>query len=75
MEVGVGLPAGVPGTPGDLVLADGSGVVFLAAEKAQEVIENAEMIAAREAKMKEAVMSGDRVSEVMGRDYETMLTR
>src|SRR6266545_4099181 len=62
-------------SPGDLVLADGSGVVFLAAEKAQEVIENAEMIAAREAKMKEAVMSGDRVSEVMGRDYETMLTR
>ena len=62
-------------SPGDLVLADGSGVVFLAAEKAQEVIENAEMIAAREAKMKEAVMVGDRVSEVMGRDYETMLTR
>ena len=62
-------------SPGDLVLADGSGVVFLNAEKAQEVIENAEMIAAREAKMKEAVMVGDRVSEVMGRDYETMLTR
>jgi regulator of RNase E activity RraA len=61
--------------PGDLVLADGSGVVFLAAEKAQEVIENAEMIAAREAKMKAAVLAGDRVSEVMGRDYETMLTR
>jgi 4-hydroxy-4-methyl-2-oxoglutarate aldolase len=62
-------------TPGDLVLADGSGVVFLASDKAQEIIESAEMIAAREAKMKEAVMAGDRVSEVMGRDYETMLTR
>ena len=61
--------------PGDLVLADGSGVVFVAAGQAQEVIEGAEMIAAREAKMKEAVMAGDRVSEVMGRDYETMLTR
>jgi regulator of RNase E activity RraA len=61
--------------PGDLVLADGSGVVFLAADKAQEVIENAEMIAGREALMKEAVMRGDRVSEVMGRDYEQMLTR
>ena len=31
------------------------------------------MIAGREAKMKEAVMAGDPVSEVMGRDYETML--
>jgi regulator of RNase E activity RraA len=61
--------------PGDLVLADGSGVCFLAADKAQEVIENAEMIAGREALMKEAVMRGDRVSEVMGRDYEQMLTR
>jgi 4-hydroxy-4-methyl-2-oxoglutarate aldolase len=62
-------------TPGDLVLADGSGVVFLSAGKADEVLESSEMIAAREAKMKEAVLAGDRVSEVMGRDYETMLTR
>ena len=61
--------------PGDLVLADGSGVCFLAAASAQEVIESAEMIAGREALMKEAVMRGDRVSEVMGRDYEQMLTR
>ena len=57
------------------MLADGSGVCFLAADNAQEVIENAEMIAGREALMKEAVMRGDRVSEVMGRDYEQMLTR
>ena len=62
-------------TPGDLVLADGSGVCFLPADKAQEIIESAEMIAGREALMKEAVMRGDRVSEVMGRDYEQMLTR
>jgi 4-hydroxy-4-methyl-2-oxoglutarate aldolase len=61
--------------PNDLVLADGSGVVFLEAARAEEVLSNAEMIAAREAKMKEAVMSGDPVSEVMGRDYETMLER
>ncbi len=32
------------------------------------------MIAGREAKMKEAVLAGDPVSEVMGRDYETMLS-
>jgi 4-hydroxy-4-methyl-2-oxoglutarate aldolase len=61
--------------PNDLVLADGSGVVFMEAARAEEVLTNAEMIAAREAKMKEAVMAGDRVSEVMGRDYETMLER
>ncbi|HLF71228.1 MAG TPA: RraA family protein [Dehalococcoidia bacterium] len=62
-------------SPNDLVLADGSGVVFLAADRAEEVLQSAEMIAAREAKMKEAVMAGDRVSEVMGRDYEQMLKR
>jgi regulator of RNase E activity RraA len=61
--------------PNDLVLADGSGVVFLAADRAEEIMQNAEMIAAREAKMKDAVLAGDPVSEVMGRDYETMLSR
>jgi regulator of RNase E activity RraA len=66
---------GVSVSPNDLVLADGSGVVFLAADKAEEVLQAAEMIAAREAKMKEAVLAGDPVSEVMGRDYETMLSR
>jgi 4-hydroxy-4-methyl-2-oxoglutarate aldolase len=61
--------------PGDLVLADGSGVVFLAAAQAEEAIAGAEMIAAREALMKEAVLKGDAVTEVMGRDYEQMLAR
>jgi len=61
--------------PGDLVLADGSGVAFLAAAKAEEIIKGAEQIAAREALMKEAVLRGDPVTEVMGRDYETMLAR
>jgi regulator of RNase E activity RraA len=61
--------------PGDLVLADGSGVTFLSAAKAEEILQSAEMIAAREAKMKEAALAGDPISEVMGRDYETMLTR
>ena len=62
-------------SPNDLVLADGSGVVFLAADKAEEILQSAEMIAGREAKMREAVEAGDPVSEVMGRDYETMLHR
>jgi regulator of RNase E activity RraA len=66
---------GLTVSPNDLVLADGSGVVFLEAARAEDVLSNAEMIAARELKMKEAVMAGDRVSEVMGRDYEMMLER
>jgi regulator of RNase E activity RraA len=61
--------------PGDLVLADGSGVAFIAAAKAEEVIAAAEMIAAREALMKEAVLRGDNVVDVMGRYYEQMLAR
>jgi len=66
---------GVAVRPGDLVLADGSGVAFIAADRAGEVIAAAEAIAAREAKMKEAVLAGQPASEVMGRDYETMLER
>ncbi|MPZ48823.1 MAG: RraA family protein [Dehalococcoidia bacterium] len=61
--------------PGDLVLADGSGVALIAASRAEEVIAAAEVIAAREALMKEAVLRGDNVVEVMGRDYEQMLAR
>jgi len=64
---------GVTVSPNDLVLADGSGVVFLAADRAEEILQSAEMIAGREAKMRAAVEAGDPVSEVMGRDYETML--
>jgi regulator of RNase E activity RraA len=66
---------GVRVAPNDLVLADGSGVVFLAADKAEEILQSAEMIAGREAKMRADVEAGNPVSEVMGRDYETMLQR
>jgi regulator of RNase E activity RraA len=51
--------------PGDLVIADGSGVVFLAADKAEEIIETAERIQAREAEMIQAVRRGKSVVEVM----------
>jgi len=67
--------AGFQVSPGDLVLADGSGVTFVAAADAEEVLQTAEMIAGREALMKEAVLRGDSVVEVMGRDYEQMLQR
>ena len=62
-------------SPGDLVLADGSGVVFVMADRADQILETAEMIAAREAAMTEAVLAGEPVSKVMGADYEHLLQK
>ncbi len=56
---------GVHVRPGDLVIADGSGVVIVANERAEEVIAAAERLAAKEAAMVEAVRSGRSVVEVM----------
>lgn len=58
---------------GDLVIADGTGVVFLRAAVAENIIEKAEQIAAREKLMAEDVRSGQPVTDVMGKDYETLL--
>lgn len=58
---------------GDLVLADRSGVVFVPAALAEDVITKAEVIAAREAAMARRIAAGDPVSQVMSADYETML--
>jgi len=66
---------GITVSPGDLVLADGSGVVFVQAAKAAEVIARAEDIAARERAMAAAVKQGKPVSAVMGGDYEQMLQK
>jgi 4-hydroxy-4-methyl-2-oxoglutarate aldolase len=59
--------------PGDLVIADGSGVVFIPAGVAERALEAAERVVTREKLMVAAVQSGQAVSEVMGKDYETML--
>lgn len=64
---------GVDVTPGDLVIADGSGVVFVDQRHEGEVLEAAELIAAREHAMARAIKDGKPVSAVMGGDYETML--
>lgn len=66
---------GVSVQPNDLVIADGSGVVFVPAAWAEEVIVQAETLAAREAEMAEAVTEGHSVAEVMGGNYESMLER
>ena len=59
--------------PGDLVIADGTGVVFIPSGIVEQVLEMAARVVAREKMMVEAVKSGQAVSEVMGKDYETML--
>jgi regulator of RNase E activity RraA len=62
--------------PGDLVIADGSGVVIIPAARAAEVIAEAEKVAAHEAKMAEGIRSGRSVVEVMETlGYESMLAK
>lgn len=62
-------------TPGDFVVADGSGVVFVAAADAGRVVEAAEAIVARETEMARALLNGARISEVMGANYEQMVKK
>jgi regulator of RNase E activity RraA len=64
---------GVMVRPGDYVLADGSGVVFVPAGEIARVLDAAETIAAREAAMARDVEAGQPVSQVMGAAYEHML--
>jgi 4-hydroxy-4-methyl-2-oxoglutarate aldolase len=66
---------GVTVAPGDLVVADGSGVVFVAAGQAEAVVGVAETIARREAAMAEAVRAGQPLTEVMNRSYEQLATK
>jgi regulator of RNase E activity RraA len=77
VEVGWNTPvdiAGVTVSPGDLVVADGSGVVFLPAGRADDVIAAAERIAAREAAMADRLRAGEPASAVLSADYEEMLS-
>lgn len=59
--------------PGDYVVADESGVVFVPAARIEEVLERAEAVAAREAAMAAALLRGEPVTAVMGAAYEHML--
>ena len=65
--------AGVMVHPGDHVIADGSGVVFISAARAEEIVAAAESIFAREQTMAAAIDAGKPVGAVMGGDYEDML--
>ena len=61
-------------SPGDYVLADNSAVVFIPAASIEAVLDAAEEIAAREAAMAKALLAGSSVVDVMGANYENMLT-
>jgi 4-hydroxy-4-methyl-2-oxoglutarate aldolase len=66
--------AGVQVHPGDLVIADASGVVFVPHTRELDVIAQAEALAQREAAMAEAIRGGRSVVEVMETmGYESML--
>ncbi len=58
---------------GDYVIADASGIVFIPASRAIDVISIAEKIAEKERLMTADVVAGKPVSEVMGTNYENML--
>ena len=66
---------GVAVAPGDLVIADWTGVVFVPAARAEEVLATAEDIFAREAAMAADVRAGKKPSEVMGTNYERLTGR
>ncbi len=78
VETGTNVPitvSEVAVAPGDFVVADGSGVVFVAADQILTVLEAAEAIAERERAMVAALREGLPVTQVMGKNYETMLKR
>jgi 4-hydroxy-4-methyl-2-oxoglutarate aldolase len=64
--------AGVRVSLGDLVLADGSGIVFVPHEMAEAVLALAAELTARESAMAAAVRGGRPVTEVMGPAYEQL---
>ena len=61
--------------PGDFVVADGSGVVFVAQDAVDRLLEAAEAVIARERAMVAALREGTPISQVMGTSYETMLKK
>jgi 4-hydroxy-4-methyl-2-oxoglutarate aldolase len=68
--------AGVQVHPGDLVIADGSGVVIIPRSKEEEIVRAAEGVAATEARMAEGIRQGMSVLEVLEKlGYEQMLDK
>jgi 4-hydroxy-4-methyl-2-oxoglutarate aldolase len=66
---------GITVRPGDLVIADASGVAFVPQSAEADVVAAAEQIAARETAMAKALRQGAPISEVMGASYESLLSK
>ena len=76
IETGFNVPVqigSVTVSPGDWVLADGSGIAFLAAANAERILATAEELATKERAMIAAIRAGKPVSKVMAGNYERML--
>jgi 4-hydroxy-4-methyl-2-oxoglutarate aldolase len=68
--------AGVQVHPGDLVIADGSGVVIIPRSRGEEVVREGEAVAATEVRMAEGIRQGMSVLEVLEKlGYEQMLDK
>ncbi|MGW5106021.1 RraA family protein [Nocardia sp. NPDC004123] len=61
-------------SPGDLVIADRSGVVFVPLDRAAEVLSRAEEIYVKEENMATRLRNGADVTEVLTGEYERMLS-
>jgi 4-hydroxy-4-methyl-2-oxoglutarate aldolase len=78
VELGTNVPIrpwGHPVGPQDYVIADSSGVAFIAAAEIERVLDAAEQIAARESTMAAALREGGEPSAVIAGNYENMLKR
>lgn len=76
VELGTNVPVtfeGIAVEPGDYVIADRSAVVFVPAAAIGRVLAAAEVIAAKEAAMAQAIGAGEPISRVLGARYEEML--
>jgi regulator of RNase E activity RraA len=76
VEFGTNLPItfeGIRVEAGDYVIADGSGIAFIAAQAIAGVLGAAEEIMARESAIARAIRSGQPMSQAMGGNYEHML--
>lgn len=66
--------AGIAVSPGDYVIADSSGVVFVPQAHVNAVLTKAEAIARKEELMAARALAGEPMADVMGHDYESMLS-
>jgi 4-hydroxy-4-methyl-2-oxoglutarate aldolase len=68
--------AGVQCRPGDLVLADGSGIIIIPREKEEEVVAAAEAIFQKEQEMADGIRKGHSGFEILEKlGYEQMLNK